>query len=94
MAGTGKDLFRTVIVFEVLHEGIIPSDMDLADIVRETIHGAFSGKWQSNSQRLSDDAMATALEAQGSDPALLLGEDWNAINYENRTKTGPEEGEE
>ena len=31
----GRDnLFRTTIVLEVLSEGVIPSDMDLYDIVR------------------------------------------------------------
>ncbi len=85
-----RDLYRTVILLEVLHEGIIPSDMDLPDIVRETIHGDFSAKWTSNCVRVSETEMATYLTAQGSDPAFILGEDWNEQTYDNRT---PEEGD-
>tara|TARA_Y100000310_G_scaffold328262_1_gene396123 strand:- start:197 stop:439 length:243 start_codon:yes stop_codon:yes gene_type:complete len=72
-----RELFKTVILFEVLHEGIIPSDMDLGDIVRETAGRSYSGSWASNSIRLTPQGMAAELEEQGSDPAFILGEDWN-----------------
>ena len=86
------DLFRTVIVMEVLHEGIIPSDMDLPDIVRETIHGDFSASWTSNCARISAEEMAERLIAQGSDPAFILGDDWNAETHSNRNfKEGDDE---
>ena len=80
-----RDLYKTVIVFEVLHEHIMPSDMGLPDIVQETLSGAWSGAWSSNSKRVTEAEMASFLMAQGSDPALLLGDGWNAITYTNRT---------
>ena len=80
-----RDLYKTVIVFEVLHEHIMPSDMDLPDIVRETISGGWSGSWEANTQRVTESEMADLLEAQGSDPAFLLGEDWDPTTYSNRT---------
>ena len=86
------DLYRTVIVLEVLHEHIIPSDMDLPDIVRETLSGAWSGSWASSSQAISPEAMANSLAAQGTDPAFLLGNDWNASTpYTNRTPKSDED---
>lgn len=76
---------------EDLHEGIIPSDMDLQDIVAETVSGSYSGDWTSESVRVSRSEMADLLEGQGSDPAFLLGDDWaEEPDYINRV---PEEGE-
>lgn len=80
------DLYRTVIVLEVLHKNPLPSDMELPDIVRETVSGAWSGSWKSTSQSITPEAMATSLAAHGTDPAFLLGNDWNAAPpFTNRT---------
>jgi len=71
-----RELYRTTITLEVLHEGVIPSGMELDEIVRETMNGAYSGDWVSMAQPLTVDEMADALWLQGSEPEFLLGEEW------------------
>jgi len=68
-------LYRTNIQVEVLSDRPI-GDLSLSDIAHEGIHGDFSLKTKAvTGRQVSRREMALALEAQGSDPGFLLGED-------------------
>lgn len=74
---SGKDLRRTTIAIEVLHEGPFEWD-DLAGVHNAITYGECSGKvWEEKAERLSDDAFIAACREQGSDPAFfgLIQED-------------------
>lgn len=69
-------LYRTVIVFEVLHDEPISADAELNDIYEETITGDFSGMVLSQkTEEVSPEKMRELLTAQGSDPDFLTPED-------------------
>ncbi|HIK62251.1 MAG TPA: hypothetical protein EYF98_16360 [Planctomycetes bacterium] len=90
------DLYRTVITFEVLHEGLIPEDWELGEIVRETLQGRYSGSWIAAERPVTQDQMVALLEAQGTDPSFLLGDDWeeSTTNTNRTTKSGKDETDE
>ena len=68
---SGKDLRRTTIVVEILHEGPLEWD-DLAGVHNVITYGDCSGKvWEEKPERLSDDTFIAACEDQGSDPAFF-----------------------
>lgn len=69
------NLFRTIIVVEVLSEGRF-NNINLSEIGYAIMEGDCSGQVNiSKFEELTRDEMAKALEAQGSDPSFLLGED-------------------
>jgi hypothetical protein len=74
-----EGLYRTVITVEVLsnypyHFGGING---LADLTFNVTDGDCSGHAEVTlSQKVTPKKMAKLLEAQGSDPSFLLGEDW------------------
>lgn len=64
-------LYKTTIVFEVLHDRPLPDD--LGGIVHETIHGYASGDVKaSETVEVTASEMGQLLLAQGSDPELFL----------------------
>ena len=70
--------YKTTILVEIISDRLIPPGMDIQDIAREMTEGDFSGTWSVvNLTELSAESCAKALEAQGSDPEFLLGDDWN-----------------
>ena len=69
-------LYRTVFVVEVLSDGPI-EDIDLADLADEVTVGGSSGSFGVlHAAEVSRADMANYLQAQGSDPQFLLGDDW------------------
>jgi hypothetical protein len=73
----GTGLRRTVIQMELLSsdaDGPVPTGID--EIAYSITEGDVSGKWGVvQTQEVGRDDMARLLEAQGSDPAFILGED-------------------
>jgi len=75
--------YKTTILVEIISDRLIPPGMDLQDIAREMTEGYYSGVWDVvNVTELSVESCAKALEAQGSDPEFLLGDDWSAEEEE------------
>ena len=68
-------LTKTIIEIEVLSdEPYNPACLE--EVASDIMDGGCSGNWRIKSQEvLTKEEMANALEAQGSDPAFLLGED-------------------
>jgi hypothetical protein len=74
-----EGLYRTVITVEVLSNGpfIFSGINGLADLAYNVTEGDCSGHAEvTSSQEVTPKEMAKLLEAQGSDPSFLLGEDW------------------
>lgn len=73
----GEKFYRTVIKVEVLSEDPY-HPQSLKQIARDTYDGDCSGHWEvESSQEVPPAEMAKLLEKQGSDPAFLLGDEWN-----------------
>jgi len=70
------DLFKTTIVFEVLHKGVIMGALSLQDVVYETIHGHASGDVKSfDTVEVTPEQMASLLTEQRSDPQFFEDEE-------------------
>lgn len=76
-------LRRTIYQVELLSNsedytaGFDPANMSLQEIAHEITAGGMSGTVNClSNEELSPESMAYALREQGSDPELLLGEDW------------------
>lgn len=69
------ELYRTLFTIEVLSDRLV-NDLSLKQIAEEIDTGDCSGKVECvKSERVSAQIMARSLQAQGSDPSFLLGED-------------------
>jgi hypothetical protein len=74
-----EGLYRTVITVEVLSNGpyIFGGIGGLEDLAYNVTSGDCSGHAEvTSSKKVTPKKMAKLLEAQGSDPSFLLGEDW------------------
>lgn len=84
-------LYKTVITIEVLSVGDGPyGPIDVRDMAQDITTGGCSGTYHVGaSMELSELEMAAALEAQGSDPSFLLGDEWE--NWESKLHESEEQ---
>lgn len=89
-----SEYYITEITLTVASEGrLVDVDdhyLSLLEIASEMRYGDLSGRWDvADERKVSAEEMAAELEEQGSDPELLLGEDWNAPDTRQQDIPGP-----